>query len=105
MGAIASKLADLVIVTSDNPRGESPAAIANDIVSGMSDGYILEADRAAAIQQAIQSALPGDIVLVAGKGHEDYQEISGVKHAFSDALVAQSVLKEYQAKNSAGVSI
>lgn len=105
MGAIASKLADLVIVTSDNPRGESPAAIANDIISGMSNDYLLEADRAVAIQRAIQSALPGDIVLVAGKGHEDYQEISGAKHAFSDALVAQSVLKEYQAKNSAGVSI
>ncbi len=95
MGAIASKLADVVIVTSDNPRNEAPAAIVNDIISGMSAGYLLEADRAAAIQQAVQSAKSGDIVLVAGKGHENYQEILGVKHAFSDALVAQSALQQY----------
>lgn len=104
MGAIASKLADSVIVTSDNPRNEALAAIANDIISGMSDGYILEADRAVAIHLAIQSALPGDIVLVAGKGHEDYQEISGVKHAFSDALVAKSALQQYQTTNTSGAS-
>ncbi len=95
MGAIASKLADSVIVTSDNPRNEAPAEIVNDIISGMSAGYLLESDRAAAIHQAVQSAMPGDIVLVAGKGHENYQEILGVKHAFSDALVAQSALQQY----------
>ena len=97
MGEIASKLADAVIVTSDNPRSEVPAKIIQDIIAGMRAGYLIEENREAAIHQAIQSANQGDIVLVAGKGHEDYQEISGVKHAFSDALVAQSALKQYTA--------
>lgn len=96
MGAVASRLANQVVVTSDNPRSEDPQEIINAIVSNMPAGYLLEEDRAAAIHRAIHSAKQGDIVLLAGKGHENYQEILGVKHPFDDALVAQKALKEYQ---------
>ena len=96
MGAAASKLADQIIVTSDNPRSEEPGAIIEDIVAGMGANFHVEEDRAAAISQAISQAKAGDIVLIAGKGHEDYQEIKGVKLPFSDAEVAQRVLQEYQ---------
>lgn len=95
MGAVASKLADTVIVTSDNPRNEDPAAIINEVVAGITTAYLVEPDRAVAINNAIQTAQKGDIVLVAGKGHEDYQEIAGVKYPFSDAMVAQAALKQY----------
>jgi len=94
MGSIASKLADSVIVTSDNPRSEDTNAIIDAVVSGMRAGYLVEIDRAKAIKQAVQSAKLGDIVLVAGKGHENYQEIAGIKHPFDDALVAQAALKK-----------
>jgi UDP-N-acetylmuramyl tripeptide synthase len=104
MGKIASKLADRVIVTSDNPRTENPAAIIAAIVSEMKTGYVIEADRATAIRTAIQHAHQGDIVLVAGKGHENYQEISGVKHPFDDALIAQAALKSYQAPSKMGAT-
>lgn len=104
MGKIASKLADQVIVTSDNPRTENPAAIIAAVVSEMKAGYVIEADRATAIRTAIQHAHQGDIVLVAGKGHENYQEISGVKLPFDDALIAQATLKHYQAKPRNGAS-
>jgi UDP-N-acetylmuramyl-tripeptide synthetase len=93
MGAVASKLANAVIVTSDNPRSEDPAAIISAVVSGMQGKFSIEPDRTRAIQQAIQLAKQGDIVLVAGKGHENYQEIAGVKHPFDDALIAQAALK------------
>jgi len=93
MGAVASKLANLVIVTSDNPRSEEPAAIISAVVSGMQGNFNVEPDRAMAIQLAVQLAKQGDIVLVAGKGHENYQEIAGVKQPFEDALVAQLALK------------
>lgn len=105
MGKIAANLADKVVVTSDNPRSEDPAIIIQAVVSGMSAGYIIEMDRAKAIHTAIQSAKRGDIVLVAGKGHENYQEISGVKYPFDDALIAQAALKQYQAKSRIGASI
>jgi UDP-N-acetylmuramyl-tripeptide synthetase len=94
MGAVASKLANQVVVTSDNPRSENPLEIIKAIIEDMPAGYLLEEDRAAAIHLAIQSAKQGDIVLVAGKGHENYQEILGVKHPFDDALVAQAALSE-----------
>lgn len=96
MGEVASKLADDVVVTSDNPRHEDPAAIISAIVAGMHGDYRIEPDRAAAIVQAVNAAKPGDIVLAAGKGHEDYQEISGVKYPFSDLQVVKLALQQYR---------
>lgn len=102
MGALAAALADTVIVTSDNPRGENPATIIGDIVRDMQAGYQIEPDREKAIQLAVNMAKKGDIVLVAGKGHEDYQEVLGVKSHFSDAEVAQAALQQYQSAGNAG---
>lgn len=93
MGEAASRLADKVVVTSDNPRHEDPAAIIDEIIAGMSGDYHVEADRAAAIDRAISDAQPGDIVLIAGKGHEDYQDICGVKLPFDDCEVARRMLE------------
>lgn len=89
MGAIAARLADRVIVTSDNPRSESPQRIMAGILSGIPDSQrpsvqICE-DRRDAIAMALAEAVAGDMVLVAGKGHEDYQEINGVRYAFNDS--------------------
>lgn len=95
MGSIAHQLADNVVVTSDNPRSENSQAIIQQIMAGMTGVYAVEPDREAAISMAVRAASKGDIVLVAGKGHEDYQEIAGVKYPFSDALVAQAALKNY----------
>jgi UDP-N-acetylmuramoyl-L-alanyl-D-glutamate--2,6-diaminopimelate ligase len=90
MGALAARLADRVVVTSDNPRSEDPQAIIDDVLSGMTGEDRLRvqvcADRRAAIALAMTEAVPGDMVLVAGKGHEDYQEIRGVRYGFDDAL-------------------
>lgn len=99
MGRIAAKLADRVIVTSDNPRSEDPASIIEQVVSGIEGEYLAEPDRASAITQAVQSARGGDIVLVAGKGHEDYQETAGIKTPFSDAAVALAALNIPQANH------
>ena len=93
MGEAVSALADLVVVTSDNPRNEDPLAIIDDIIAGMDGNYLIEADRAAAITRAISQAKVGDVVLLAGKGHEDYQEIDGVRLPFSDAEVARRALE------------
>jgi UDP-N-acetylmuramoyl-L-alanyl-D-glutamate--2,6-diaminopimelate ligase len=94
MGGIAASRADLAIVTSDNPRNEEPADIVADILEGMPPGQRVLLDRTEAIQQAIAEARPGDVVLIAGKGHEDYQEIKGVRRPFSDLVEATRVLKE-----------
>ena len=98
MGAIAAREADATIVTSDNPRSEAPAAILAAIFTGMVAGIaagsavqIVE-DRRAAIAQAITTVDARDVILIAGKGHEDYQEIAGIKHPFSDVLEAQAAL-------------
>ena len=96
MGRIASGFADAVVVTSDNPREEAPEKIIQDIVSGMHGNFAIEEDRAKAISVGILSAKPGDIVLIAGKGHEDYQEIAGKKHYFSDVEQAKDALKIYE---------
>jgi UDP-N-acetylmuramoyl-L-alanyl-D-glutamate--2,6-diaminopimelate ligase len=96
MGEIASRLADKVIVTSDNPRHEDSHNIIKGIVAGMRGDYEVEAERHVAISHAIHAAQPGDIVLIAGKGHEDYQEIGGVKYPFSDQKVAEEALHSYQ---------
>jgi UDP-N-acetylmuramyl tripeptide synthase len=95
MGAIARRLADQVVLTSDNPRDESPTLILAQILAGLpdsSDAAVIE-DRRAAIGHAIGHAAAADVVLVAGKGHETTQEVAGVKHPFSDAEVAQAALR------------
>ncbi len=93
MGNLASKIADYVIVTSDNPRFEDPDEIIKQIASGIkNDNFILIQDRASAIEYAIKIAQLGDVILIAGKGHETYQEINGVKSPFSDFDVANKCL-------------
>ncbi len=87
MGAIAAELSDLVYLTSDNPRSEDPQKIIEEIQSGIpadSSKHAIICDRAAAIAEALKNALPGDTVLIAGKGHENYQVVNGVKHHFDD---------------------
>lgn len=97
MAKIAADYSDLVFVTSDNPRGEDPQAILADIRLGFTEvapEHVREdVDRARAIEQIIREAHPGDVVLIAGKGHEDYQELNGVKKPFSDVEVATSILQ------------
>ena len=105
MGRIAARLADRTVVTSDNPRGEDPGAIADAIIRGIRDTgsarWTLELDRGAAIREAIATAEGGDVVLVAGKGHEDYQETKGARVHFSDAEVATAALAERTSKERA----
>jgi UDP-N-acetylmuramoyl-L-alanyl-D-glutamate--2,6-diaminopimelate ligase len=96
MGTVASKFADVSIVTSDNPRSEDPLAIIDAIVMGMQPGYQVIEDRARAITQAIGKARAIDTVLLAGKGHEDYQEINGVRHPFSDSEIARRALSMWK---------
>ena len=99
MGAIAARLADHAIVTSDNPRHEDPVAIIADIARGTRRATItVEPDRARAIQLAIDIARRGDVVLIAGKGHEQYQDIGGVKRPFSDAAVAVTALRKTRSR-------
>ncbi len=92
MGRVAEACADLVIVTSDNPRREDPLAILSDIVAGMARPPRVEADRARAIFEAVGEARSGDVVLIAGKGHESYQEIEDRRLPFDDAEVARRAL-------------
>lgn len=92
MGTVASKFADVCIVTSDNPRNEDPETIIAAVTAGMLGDFQVIADRAKAITHAIINAEAGDTVLLAGKGHEDYQEIKGVRHHFSDSEFAQRAL-------------
>ncbi len=86
MGAIAARGADRVVITSDNPRHEPPAAILAQVLAGVPghDEVDVIVDRREAIAHAVCNAAPGDVVLIAGKGHEDYQDVAGVKHPFSD---------------------
>ena len=95
MAAVAEKNADRVVVTSDNPRSEKPEAIISQVLLGLSHAECVEvqADRARAIAETVASARAGDVILIAGKGHEDYQEVAGVKHPFSDQAHAQAALK------------
>jgi len=97
MGEVASRLADQVVVTSDNPRSEQPEQIIAEIVAGITGDYTVEQDRALAISKAIGTAKAGDVVLVAGKGHENYQEIAGIKHPYSDAEVVGQALERMAA--------
>jgi UDP-N-acetylmuramoyl-L-alanyl-D-glutamate--2,6-diaminopimelate ligase len=94
MGEIAVRLADRVIVTSDNPRSEDPAAIVEEILTGTGPGVEHTVDRREAILQAIAGAEPGDVVVIAGKGHEQGQEFAGGRKVpFDDATVAREALK------------
>ena len=95
MATIAERLADTVIVTDDNPRGEDGDAIVADILAGFADASVVrvERDRARAIASAVGAAVAGDVVLVAGKGHEPYQEVAGVLHEFDDLRVARGALE------------
>ena len=92
MGEIAARLADVAVVTSDNPRSEAPAQIIADITTGMPAAGHIDADRRAAIGWAVGHARAGDVILIAGKGHEEYQDIGGVKQPFSDFQVAEAAL-------------
>jgi len=92
MGAIAERLADHVLVTSDNPRSEDPNSIIADILAGLKKPLRVQPDRGRAIAEVVANADERDVILIAGKGHEPYQEIAGVRHPFSDIDVAKSAL-------------
>ena len=97
MGEVSGKLADLTIITSDNPRFEEPQAIIDDIKTGIAktDGkYVEIIDRKEAIRFAIEHGKPGDIIVLAGKGHEDYQEIKGKKYPMDERVLIAEVLEE-----------
>jgi UDP-N-acetylmuramoyl-L-alanyl-D-glutamate--2,6-diaminopimelate ligase len=109
MGAIAVQKADQVVVTSDNPRSERPEAIIAQILLGMveSDNSDVQADRALAIAEAIDAADSCDVILLAGKGHEDTQDIAGIKHHFSDrehATRALAARRQSQSKPIKGLA-
>ena len=97
MASIASQLSNHVVLTSDNPRTEEPMAILNEMRKGVTEGYRdrvwVNSDRREAIMQAVGMANPGDVVLLAGKGHETYQEINGVKHPFDDVAVLKETFE------------
>ena len=101
MGEVSGNLADFTIITSDNPRFEEPQDIINDIITGIkkTDGkYIDICDRKEAIKYAIKHGQPGDVIVIAGKGHETYQEIKGVKYDMDDRVLIQESLKEIAAE-------
>lgn len=95
MAAVAQKNADQIVVTSDNPRSENPAAVISQILLGLthSETVYVEADRAAAISQAVSEAKPADVILIAGKGHENYQEFADCTVPFDDVAVATQALE------------
>ncbi|HHT87476.1 MAG TPA: UDP-N-acetylmuramoyl-L-alanyl-D-glutamate--2,6-diaminopimelate ligase [Clostridiales bacterium] len=96
MGEISSNMADLTVVTSDNPRYEEPEDIINDIITGVKKGpgeYIKITDRREAIKYCIDHAKDGDVIIIAGKGHEDYQEIKGVKYHMDDRELVRDALR------------
>jgi UDP-N-acetylmuramoyl-L-alanyl-D-glutamate--2,6-diaminopimelate ligase len=96
MGEAATRLADLTVITSDNPRSEDPRAIIDEIEPGARRGggdYVIESDRRAAIRVAIERAEPGDVVVIAGKGHETGQEFADRTISFDDRVVAREELE------------
>jgi UDP-N-acetylmuramoyl-L-alanyl-D-glutamate--2,6-diaminopimelate ligase len=97
MGRIAEELSDIPILTSDNPRSEDPAAIAGAVVAGMEREPETELDRRAAIARAVELAEAGDVVVIAGKGHEPGQEVAGRVHPFDDRDVASEALRALRA--------
>lgn len=97
MGEVSGNMADLTIITSDNPRSEDPQAIINDIKTGIdktTGKYVEIIDRKEAIRYAIMHAEPGDVIVLAGKGHEDYQEIKGVKYHMDERGLIREILEE-----------
>ncbi|NBW82165.1 hypothetical protein EBR21_10480 [bacterium] len=98
MGQIAARIADQVWITSDNPRTENPMLIIENILNGTADEnsahVCVQADRALAIKEAIRSSKEQDIVLIAGKGHEDYQIVGTTKYPFSDSAIARQILSD-----------
>ena len=97
MGEVSGNLADLTVITSDNPRFEEPQAIIDDIKIGIgktSGKYVEIIDRKEAIRYVIEHGQPGDVIVLAGKGHEDYQEICGVKHPMDERVLIAEVLEE-----------
>ena len=96
MGAIGVRLADLAVITSDNPRTEEPTQIINDIVAGIPDGmnYVVNVNRVKAIHYAMEIAEKDDIIVLAGKGHETYQEINGVKHHMDEREIVAEYLEK-----------
>jgi UDP-N-acetylmuramoyl-L-alanyl-D-glutamate--2,6-diaminopimelate ligase len=98
MGRIASELADVAIATSDNPRSEEPQAIVDEIVAGVVREVDVELDRRRAIERALELAAPGDVVVIAGKGHETGQEVAGRVLPFDDRTVAREALRALAAR-------
>ena len=97
MGEVSGRLADLTVITSDNPRSEDPESIVRDIEKGIIPtgvDYICIVDRREAIEYALKNAQPGDVIILAGKGHETYQEIMGVKHHLDEREVVAAYLEE-----------
>ncbi len=100
MGEIGGKLADLCILTSDNPRTEDPMAILSAVESGIKPTgkpYVVIENRREAIRHALEIGREGDAIVLAGKGHETYQEIMGVKRPFDEKVVVQELLSEMRA--------
>ncbi|WP_101674534.1 UDP-N-acetylmuramoyl-L-alanyl-D-glutamate--2,6-diaminopimelate ligase [Alloalcanivorax mobilis] len=104
MGAVAERGADQVIFTSDNPRGEAPEQIINQMLAGVERPERVRclADRASAVSHAVAAAEPGDVVLLAGKGHEDYQDMAGHRYPMDDRLLARAALEHWRAAPSGG---
>ena len=97
MGETAGNLADLAVITSDNPRFEKPSEIIEDIKMGIektSGKYIVIENRKEAIRYCLSNAQKGDIIVLAGKGHEDYQEINGIKYPFDERTIIKSILNK-----------
>ena len=97
MGEVSGNMADLTIITSDNPRDEEPQTIMDDIKTGIhktNGRYVEIIDRKEAIRYAITHGEPGDVIVLAGKGHEDYQEIRGVKYPMDERVLIAEVLQE-----------
>jgi UDP-N-acetylmuramoyl-L-alanyl-D-glutamate--2,6-diaminopimelate ligase len=93
MGRVAANLADVTIVTSDNPRSEEPIRIIEDVLQGAGLDVEVDPDRRTAVERAISVAEPGDVVVIAGKGHEQGQEVAGVVHPFDDREVAREAIR------------
>ena len=93
MGKVAADLADVTIVTSDNPRSEEPLAIIQDVLQGTGMDVEIDPDRAGAIARAVSLARDGDVVVIAGKGHEQGQEVNGVVTPFDDRAIVRAALR------------
>jgi UDP-N-acetylmuramoyl-L-alanyl-D-glutamate--2,6-diaminopimelate ligase len=104
MGAVAAKRADHIVITNDNPRSEDPGRIAQEIVEGLGRRrrYTVQLDRRAAIREAIAAAQPGDVVLIAGKGHETSQIVGSESFPFDDAAVAREEIRALRALTHGG---